>query len=148
LLYVFATLPAWKLRDFPACQSEVGGTMPYAADLEPVSPRRASRLERRRSHRQVVHMTTYCRSWSPNADDLWWGGRVRDLSAGGVGLLLPHPLSPGTEVEVELIDPLDDLVLVRKATVAHLTVYARNQWLVGCRFVAELSPAEQAQWLP
>lgn len=57
-----------------------------------------------------------------------------DLSAGGVGVVVPHRLEPGTLVGVELKDRRGS-VWVKRLRVTHATPQAGGCWLVGGRFL-------------
>jgi hypothetical protein len=73
-----------------------------------------------------------------------WPARVRDISAHGIGLVLPHPLEPGTLLTAELGSPGGDRVRTVLARVVHVTARDRGEWIVGCALVSELSDADLA----
>jgi hypothetical protein len=77
------------------------------------------------------------------ANAMGWPGRVRDLSAGGIGLLLRHRFRPGSPLLLELqLRGGRRVVAVR---VIHATPVAGADapcWLVGCAFVEPLAPGE------
>ena len=71
-----------------------------------------------------------------------WKAIIQDLSTTGIGLVMLQSFDGGTELAVELFSPdmlLSYTVLTR---VAHATQQANGSWLVGCRFVRELSEEE------
>jgi PilZ domain len=67
--------------------------------------------------------------------------RVRNISTGGVGLLLDAPIEPGTDLVVEMktMDPATSLTL--PARVVHATMQEEGSWIVGCKFFTR--PAEE-----
>jgi hypothetical protein len=74
-----------------------------------------------------------------NADT---GVVVRDVSAAGIGLLLPHRLAPGTLLGIELPDaPAPPAIVL--ATVAHVTAGT-----VGCRFALDLDEEDLKRFRP
>jgi hypothetical protein len=65
---------------------------------------------------------------------LW--ARVRDVSSGGVSLLLRAPLARGTKLvtEMKTLDPSVFVTLV--AHVVHCTMQADRTWIAGCQFLS------------
>jgi hypothetical protein len=77
--------------------------------------------------------------------DPGWLGTVRDLSRGGVGLVLRHCFKPGTDLTVELRDAAGALLRTVPVRVVHATaVYVEGspRWLLGCAFDQPLSEEE------
>jgi hypothetical protein len=70
--------------------------------------------------------------------DTDWAGRVRNLSRGGLRLLLPRRFEPGTllQIEVESVRDGDPVPLL--ARVIHVGPEAPGVWAVGCAFLREL----------
>src|SRR5262245_33381716 len=64
--------------------------------------------------------------------------RVWDISRTGIGLLLDHPVGPGTFLMVVLL-PRRDLPLKLLARVKHATEHQGGSWVVGCELVHRLS---------
>src|SRR5262245_12768420 len=60
--------------------------------------------------------------------------RVWDISHTGIGLLLDHPVEPGTCLLVVLL-PRRDLPLKLPARVKHATEHRGGRWVVGCELV-------------
>ncbi len=72
-----------------------------------------------------------------------WPGRVRDISAGGVGLLLRHRFRPGSPLLVELHLRRERRVVAVR--VIHVTAVSDSDgpcWLIGCAFVDPIEPSE------
>ena len=71
-----------------------------------------------------------------------WRAEVKDVSTGGLCLVLGQPFAPGTIIGVEL--PLPVWQRVALARVVHATPQADGTWLVGCEFAFRL-PARELQ---
>jgi len=82
--------------------------------------------------------------------DAGWPAKVRDVSAGGVGLLLKHRFKPGTSLAVELRDAAGGAECSLRARVVHTTsviVEGDRYWLIGCALDTPLSESELAALL-
>jgi hypothetical protein len=78
-------------------------------------------------------------------DDIGWGAVVRNLCAGGLGLLLCYPFKPGTLLAISL-----QTSRLRRTLFAHVTnatERADGRWLLGCEFTSRLSEQELATLL-
>jgi hypothetical protein len=64
-----------------------------------------------------------------------------NVSAGGIGLLLDHPLEVGTVLAFVLGRDRLRASGLRSARVVHATLRRPGQWLIGCRLSAPLSTA-------
>ena len=71
-------------------------------------------------------------------DSLSWGATVRDLSSGGVGLLVCYPFRLGTYLTLE-IQGSDGQPRGLLARVAHVRDQKDGTWHVGCEFAKHLS---------
>jgi hypothetical protein len=74
-----------------------------------------------------------------------WGGTARDISQGGVGLLLRHRFRPGTPLIIELRQRSGAHQRTVSARVVHATplvVDGSSCWLLGCAFDQPLSEEE------
>jgi hypothetical protein len=74
-------------------------------------------------------------------------GRVKDISLGGIGLLLCCPLKSGTRLLIQIKNARAGIAYDLAARVVHSFRKPRNQWLVGCAFARELSQFELDQLL-
>jgi len=113
---------------------------PTPADESVTSPS----LERRAFVRLASDLVSNCRP-SGSSREVSWPGKVRDISLGGVGLVLQHRFRPGTPLEVELRDPAGNPLGVVQARVVHATAIReedRSCWLLGCVFQQPLSEEE------
>jgi hypothetical protein len=84
-----------------------------------------------------------CVAWpAREADAAGWRGIVFDLSAAGVGVALPVPLPPGTELLVQAwgreARPLVGMV-VRTACV-------EGVWFTGCELATPLTEQDLGDW--
>jgi hypothetical protein len=116
----------------------------------PPSPANAAAppAERRRAPRYAIRRPCFARPpWPPGSvgeRPEGWRCIACDVSAVGIGLVLPFPLAPGAELEVRPAAPPG--VRPLRARVAH----ARPMdfaWLVGCALAEPLSEAELRIWL-
>ncbi len=76
-----------------------------------------------------------------------WPGRVRDLSPGGIGLLLQHRFRPGTTLVIDLREGTGARRQTVRARVVHATAVLDDGnpcWLLGCAFDEPLSEEEFA----
>lgn len=68
--------------------------------------------------------------------------KIRNISRGGVNLLVPQPLDPGALLSIELPgDGAGDEYFVL-ACVAHANAQRNGEWSLGCTFARELSEEE------
>src|SRR5437773_7238549 len=112
-----------------------------APDREPAA---ATHIERRAYVRLATDLAVTCRP-SGRQPDVGWPGRVRDISQGGVGLLLRHRFQPGTTLTVEMHGSGGPLLRAVTIRVIHATAVvdgATSCWLHGCAFDEPLDPAE------
>jgi hypothetical protein len=93
--------------------------------------------------RYVCGLQTSCQPIAARADrDYLWPATVRDISAGGVSLVVPRRFEPGAGLVIEIpagdSTPADSLL----ARVVNATRLPQGQWLLGCSFPSELSDDE------
>lgn len=103
----------------------------------------AALIERRTFVRLACDFQATCRS--AGVREVGWPGVVRDISRGGIGLLLTHRFQPGTELAVELRDEKGELRRILCARVVHATAINSDgnpAWVLGCAFDAPLSEEE------
>ncbi len=74
--------------------------------------------------------------------DAGWTGEVVNISAGGIGLLLPQPFKPRTVLVVELTGVDESFTRDLLARVVHLRKKEEGKWLVGCSFASLLRDKE------
>ena len=104
------------------------------------------------SHASVIDRRTYVRLASnleatcrPAGRDVGWPGTVRDISQGGIGLLLTHRFQPGTQLTVELRDGSGAVRRILRVRVVHATaanIGGNSGWRLGCAFDTPLTEEE------
>jgi hypothetical protein len=67
-----------------------------------------------------------------------WVAQVRDISTGGIGLVLPRRFEPKTLLIVFLESPFHEISRTMLVRVVHTTALPDNQWLLGCELTSEL----------
>lgn len=99
--------------------------------------------ERRAWVRLPSRATAYCQP-SGTGNDLggWWVGGVRDISPGGVGLVLKERFEPGTMLSIELQSTRAHCCHLLLARVVNARHQAGLGWVVGCEFAVPLSEEE------
>jgi hypothetical protein len=100
--------------------------------------------DRRAFVRLAAELSATCAP-AATGHDVGWPGKVRDISRGGVGLLLRHRFRPGTHLEVDLRHISGrPLRIVRVRVVRAAAIVADNHpcWLLGCVFENPLSDQE------
>lgn len=73
------------------------------------------------------------------APDSQWPGQVVDLSAGGVGVLLPRRFETGTVLSIEVQEKEGEGTRHLIGRVVRVTRGPDNRWLLGCTFVRPLT---------
>ncbi len=122
-------------------------TDPNLPELNEASSAAAS--DRRAWVRFVCDLEASCQP-AGTMKDAGWPAKVRDVSAGGVGLLLKHRFKPGTTLDVELRDGAGPVECSLRARVGHATsvfVEGDQYWLTGCVLETSLSEGELAALL-
>lgn len=105
--------------------------------------RQPARDERRAWVRCTSDHETFCQPRTVRGEDeLWWQGRVHNLSAGGIGLVLSRRFEPGTVLTIEVQGTPARPSLQLLARVIHATVRPGSGWLIGCAFAQELGDDE------
>ncbi|MCI0455620.1 MAG: PilZ domain-containing protein [Gemmataceae bacterium] len=100
-------------------------------------------IDRRLRVRFAFNRLTFCSLVTPAGHPSWWPAMVHDISATGIGLILPQRLEPGTLLSVDL-DGVCRLLLGR---VVHAAPQAGGHWRIGCAFLGQLT-LEELQALP
>lgn len=71
-----------------------------------------------------------------------WPARIRDVSSGGLRLLLRRRFEPGTGLAVEVAGAEDDAPSTLLVRVVRVRAEADGCWLLGCTFVSPLGEEE------
>jgi hypothetical protein len=69
------------------------------------------------------------------------------VSVGGIGLLLAHAVTPGTELTIQMRRRRENLTALLRAVVVHTGPQADGTWRVGCRFDQAISADEVEAFL-
>jgi c-di-GMP-binding flagellar brake protein YcgR len=81
--------------------------------------------------------TTYQPADGPDGNRL--AARVRNVSQGGINLLVSSPFEPGEMLSVELPSSSEGSTNTVLACVVHVTPHGDDEWVLGCTFARELS---------
>jgi hypothetical protein len=73
---------------------------------------------------------------------LSWPAQVRDISAFGIGLLVPRRFEPGTLLSMTLENSAQNVARHVVARVIHATAQNGGRWRLGCALACELSDEE------
>src|SRR5262249_28096689 len=88
--------------------------------------------------RKPVGLEAFCRSVAAVKDDPW-PARVRDLSAGSIGLHLTRRFEPGTLLVIELEKKAQSLSHTLVGRVVHATQSSTGGWMVGCTLANKIA---------
>jgi hypothetical protein len=69
----------------------------------------------------------------------WWSARIRDISVGGLGLVVGNRLEPGTGLVVGLPSKKASWPRSVAGRVMHVHQQGDGAWAHGCAFAAPLS---------
>ena len=106
--------------------------------LRPDSESGPATEERRAWLRYVCDLVTLCRpTYAPNSEPLM--ARVRNISCGGIQLLVDQPFESGAILSIELPGPAGEPISTLLACVIYAMPQGGGDWAVGCSFVRELS---------
>jgi hypothetical protein len=72
---------------------------------------------------------------------------IKDISLQSVGLIVRHPLTPGTTIGIQLPDKRAKVSGILSAVVRHCTALPAGDWLLGCSFSRSLTDEEIALFL-
>lgn len=117
--------------------------MPEPRPAEGDQPATGTAADRRAWVRYGADLQAVCRP--PGRDEVGWPAQVRDVSAGGVGLVMRHRFRRGTPLLVEVHGANGEPCRVLPVRVMHATPINPGTgacWLVGCAFLDSLSDYE------
>jgi hypothetical protein len=75
-------------------------------------------------------------------DNRFGTARIRDVSIGGIGMILPGAVRPGELLTVELPDPTRNSWRLKLLRVVHAKARSAGGWLVGSAFTKLLAAHE------
>ena len=105
-----------------------------------------SPAERRDNARRPCGHVAFCRAHQP-CDDIFWTALARDISPGGIRLVLGHRFEPGTLLAVELLSADQNTAREIAARVVHAKAELGSGWSIGCEFANRLSETDLAALL-
>jgi hypothetical protein len=100
--------------------------------------------ERRAWVRYGTDLDVACRA-ADSLKDFGWMAKVRNISGGGIGLVLRHRFRPGSSLFIELKSRSGDLCRTVTVKVIHATPVRdgdAHAWLMGCIFAVPISDEE------
>jgi signal transduction histidine kinase len=103
--------------------------------------------DRRAALRHALRPDRACRLTVSTARESLWA-QVLDISATGIGLLLPGPVAPGSVLLIELRFKAEPVPVALVAEVTHLRPLPDGSWAAGCYFDnlrGDLTLAERQQ---
>jgi eukaryotic-like serine/threonine-protein kinase len=129
-----------ELRGAKAPAGVNGGGATTSVYPSAVIPRRPA-VERRASVRYVSRLKGSCRPLA--SERKWrWNATVRDVSAGGIGLLLNRRFEPCTVLRVKLPTTGSSRQRIYLVRVVRVQAHSPKTWIVGCIFPRRLSEEE------
>ena len=122
---------------------------PVAATVPGSLPDKEPNCECRVYERHASGLASRCQPASAfGKEDLKWSGTIDNVSIGGLGLRLERRFEKGTGLAIELPNKFNDGSYVVLAKVVHVARQSDNSYLLGCKFVSELSDDEVRRLLP
>jgi hypothetical protein len=110
-------------------------------------PCAAVMLDRRASDRYPCRLETSCRLVAAVGDE-FWTTRVRNISPGGISLVVSRPFDPGTVLTVELLDQTTQRFSPPfQVRVVYAIEHPSGDWLLGGSFLKRLSNEELQEWV-
>src|SRR5262249_47253303 len=71
-----------------------------------------------------------------------WSARIRDISCGGMQLVLDHWIVPGTVLTIHLEEDGGEALLSLSVQVIFAMAMPEGKWALGCRFLKHLTAEE------
>lgn len=101
--------------------------------------------ERRAFRRYAADLKVSCRPLGAAIADSW-PARLRDISAGGVGLVVERRFEPGTMLAVDLVNTASGSPRTLLSRVRHVTAQPGGEWLLGVALLREMNEDELRTW--
>lgn len=121
-------------------ESEASVPQPSTAITASAAPEAPTR-ERRASVRFESNAKGTCQTVSVHRESAW-EATVRNISCGGIGLILGRRFEPGALLSIELTESIEGRQRLLLARVAHATPQPEGKWLIGCTLVNPLDVDE------
>ena len=109
--------------------------------LAPAQQTGKNPVEQRAYVRYSTRLDATCRA-AESAEADAWQASVREISAGGIRLVLGKRVEQDGLLFIQLLSGCDRLSRVLQARVRHTKRVMGGQWMVGCEFVNKLSEQE------
>ncbi len=100
-------------------------------------------MERRATVRHPATLLSSLHPVAPKGGPCW-DAEIRDISAGGIGLIVSQCFEPGTLLAIEPQNPRDAAPTLLLVQVVRVAAQADGQWLIGGKLVRELCESEVA----
>ena len=101
-------------------------------------------LDRRVSDRYPCPLGTSCRLMAAVGDE-FWTTPVRNISPGGISLVVHYPFEPGTLLTVELLDQTTQhFSPTLQVRVVYTVEHPSGDWILGGSFTQRLSQQSSA----
>lgn len=108
----------------------------------------SSRIERRVWPRYACDMPAECLPVAARANlDVSWSAKIRNISVGGVGLVLDRRFERGAGLAIACQAKGAESSGPFLARVVHATTQSDSSWLLGCTFLSKLSDGELQDFL-
>jgi len=91
-------------------------------------------VERRAAFRYVCDLEVILQPVALRKGDCPWLGRVRDVSTGGIGIVLGYRYQPGTFLSVDIQNRSKRFTRTLVVRVIHATPLRFGGWQIGCAF--------------
>jgi hypothetical protein len=104
-------------------------------------------IERRASTRYPCNLATSCRLAAAVKDQQGYPARVRNVSAGGVSLVLAHEFSSNDIIVVELRSMTRNFVRELKVRVIYCIEHPSGDYILGGSFTSPLTDDEVTAFL-
>jgi len=106
---------------------------------DPAAP---PKVERRASFRYPCDLEAIMQPVALRGKDCPWLGRIRDISTGGIGIILAYRYEPGSFLSVEIQNRSKSFAHTFVVRVIHTTQLRFGGWQVGCAFNNKISEDE------
>jgi c-di-GMP-binding flagellar brake protein YcgR len=109
------------------------------------APSNRSPEDRRAFQRYAADLEVSCRPLGALRADSW-PARLKDISAGGIGLVVERRFEPGTMLAVDLVSTGSGSPRTLLSRVRHVTAQPEGEWLLGVALLREMSEEELKNW--
>jgi hypothetical protein len=102
----------------------------------------ADRADRRASVRYPCSPQTLCRIPRPLSHEACLPATVRDVSTGGISVIVAQWFGPGSLLRIDLENTARGFSRTLFAQVMHAALQGDGRWFIGCALLHQLSPDE------